>query len=233
MDNFMDKLAQRLTAQEMIKANSAADAAELERLQKQLAQYDACLQEMRKLSLKNVEATDKIGSLLDESIAKIQAFETNQSQNESLSGAMQEQTAILNGSIQSQKIALTDILEAQKTEQKESMASMEQSIKEALENSRIELNTLQEEIKSTMEGMASMDGLVDKINDYVHKENVKVYRNVQAVVVEETKKQTESLEASQKKMAGKNKSIMAVSVITLLAVLANLAWNLLTYFQIL
>ena len=236
MDNFMDKLAQRLTAQEMIKANSAADAAELERLQKQLAQYDACLQEMRKLSLKNVEATDKIGSLLDESIAKIQAFETNQSQNESLSGAMQEQTAILNGSIQSQKIALTDILEAQKTEQKESMASMEQSIKEALENSRIELNTLQEEIKSTMEGMASMDGLDEKSNElaeFVHKENVKVYRNVQAVVVEETKKQTESLEASQKKMAGKNKSIMAVSVITLLAVLANLAWNLLTYFQIL
>lgn len=31
MDTFIDKLAQKLTAQEMIKANAAADAAELQR----------------------------------------------------------------------------------------------------------------------------------------------------------------------------------------------------------
>ena len=32
MDTFMDKLAQKLTAQEMIKANMAADAEEMNRL---------------------------------------------------------------------------------------------------------------------------------------------------------------------------------------------------------
>ncbi len=165
MDNFMDKLAQRLTAQEMIKANSAADAAELERLQKQLAQYDACLQEMRKLSLNNVETTDKITELLNESISKIQSYESNQAE-------------ILNG--------LTD----------------------------------------------KANEFVDKANDFVHKENVKVYRNVQAVVVDETNRQTEILEASQKKMSGKVTAALVISIITLVAVIADIALELLIHFNI-
>lgn len=59
MDNFMDKVAQKLGAQEMIRANAAAEAAELENMEKQLTvfkeqmeKYDDCLQEMRKLNLK-------------------------------------------------------------------------------------------------------------------------------------------------------------------------------------
>ena len=61
MDNFMDKVAQKLGAQEMIRANAAAEAAELENMEKQLTvfkeqmeKYDDCLQEMRKLNLKNI-----------------------------------------------------------------------------------------------------------------------------------------------------------------------------------
>ena len=81
--------------------------------------------------------------------------------------------------------------------------------------------------------MDKWNELVEKINDFVHKENVKVYRNVQAVVVEENKKQTESLEAAQKKAAGKSGGILTVSIITLIAVLANIAWNVLLYLNIL
>ena len=43
MDTFMDKLAQRLNAQEIIKANSAADAAQLERYKEQVLQYEKYL----------------------------------------------------------------------------------------------------------------------------------------------------------------------------------------------
>ena len=42
MDNFMDKIAQKLGAQEAIRANAAADAAQIERLEAQVAEYDAC-----------------------------------------------------------------------------------------------------------------------------------------------------------------------------------------------
>ena len=47
MDTFMDKLAQKLNAQEMIKANSAADAEEMDQLKNQLREYDECLAQMQ------------------------------------------------------------------------------------------------------------------------------------------------------------------------------------------
>ncbi|MCR4903614.1 MAG: hypothetical protein K6A23_12200 [Butyrivibrio sp.] len=40
MDNLMDKFAQKLSAQEMIRANEAAEAAEQERLKKQAEAYE-------------------------------------------------------------------------------------------------------------------------------------------------------------------------------------------------
>ena len=65
MDNFMDKIAQKLTSQDMIRANAAADAAELESLEtqmelfkEQMGKYDECLQEMRKLNLKNIGSAE-------------------------------------------------------------------------------------------------------------------------------------------------------------------------------
>lgn len=172
MDNFMDKLAQRLTAQEMIKANSAADASELERLQKQLAQYDACLQEMRKLSLKNTENTDKVSELLDESISKIQSYETG-------------------------RLGIIEVIN-----------------------------------EKADECVEKANECVEKANDFVHKENVKVYRNVQAVVVDETKKQTEALEKALTENKGKSTAALVLSIITLVAVAADIALELMIHFNV-
>lgn len=72
MDNFMDKIAQKMNPQEIIRANAAADAAELESLETQLTvfkqqmeKYDDCLQEMRKLNLKNIESAQEVQELAD------------------------------------------------------------------------------------------------------------------------------------------------------------------------
>ena len=67
MDNFMDKLAQKYNAQEMIRANAQAEASEMQRLQEQVAAYEGILQDMRKLNYKNSELTDRIYALVDES----------------------------------------------------------------------------------------------------------------------------------------------------------------------
>lgn len=207
MDNFMDKLAQRLTAQEMIKANSAADAAELERLQKQLDQYDACLQEMRKLSLKNVETTDKIEELLNESIQKIQSYQASGEDMASRLDALKEEFGM-----SGKEITLS---------REEMNASLE------------ELKSSGEKLQAFIDGFTpSMEGLLEKANDYVHKENVKVYRNVQAVVVEEAKKQTEAMEANQKKKDGKAKIALVFTILTFLAVVADIALNLLEHFNL-
>ena len=162
MDSFVDKGAQRLTAQEMIKANAAAES----------AQYNECIQEMRKLNLKNMEVTDKITKLVDESIQKIE--EMGASQN-----------------------------------------SME-DIKEPLEESMKELKNY-------------METLSEKSDDYLHKENVKVYRNVQAAIVEETAKQTETLLKAQKKANAKATAALVISIVAMAAILSDLVLNILMY----
>ena len=45
MDNFLDRLAQKLSSQEVIKANAQAEAAELKRLRTQLGAYEEWLAE--------------------------------------------------------------------------------------------------------------------------------------------------------------------------------------------
>lgn len=77
MDTFMDKLAQKLTAQEMIQANTAADTKEMNRLKAQLEEYNKCLEKLQrliedgstKLSQAKVDGGE-INRLVEESIAK-------------------------------------------------------------------------------------------------------------------------------------------------------------------
>lgn len=78
MDNFMDKISQKLNSQEIIRANAAADAAALENLEKQLTlfknqmeKYDDCIQEMRKLNLKNIESAQGVQELADKANEKL------------------------------------------------------------------------------------------------------------------------------------------------------------------
>ena len=47
MDTFIDKLAQKRNAQEIIRANTAAEAQKMEKLEKQVEAYEGLLQEMR------------------------------------------------------------------------------------------------------------------------------------------------------------------------------------------
>lgn len=154
MDSFMDKLAQRFNSQEMIKANSEADAAELERMKKQLEEYDACLKEMRKLSLSNAEAADKLKDLV--------------------------------GDIEASK------------------------------------ETLVEQIKNM-----NADAY-----ECVHKENVKVYRNVQAVVQEEAAAVKDEVIDAKKSVNGKFVVGLVFAILAFVAAAGDLAFNLLVYFHI-
>ena len=50
MDTFMDKLAQKLTAQEIIRGNLAADAEEMDTLKEQVKDYQECIDQVKALS---------------------------------------------------------------------------------------------------------------------------------------------------------------------------------------
>ncbi len=76
------------------------------------------------------------------------------------------------------------------------------------------------EVRNEIDFSAITDLLEDKFkssDDFVHKENVKVYRNVQAVVVEEFKKYEQTTQESQKKLNRKLNAAIAVGSISMVA----------------
>ncbi|MDE7339893.1 MAG: hypothetical protein K2N80_04930 [Lachnospiraceae bacterium] len=232
MDTFMDKFAQRKKAQGMIDANAAADAANMEKLKRQVNEYELLLQEMRKVNLKTAENAGQMSKAIQAGIEKIEAFQADNAahagqeknlseikgqleillaevkmQNETLSADIKKQGETLSADIKKQNETLSvDIKEQQET--------LSGEMKEQLE-------AFLPELKKQV-GEASKQS-----EDFFHKESVKVYRNVQAAMTEELNKQTEALTALQKESGKKQKAVLPLTVIILLLLLADIAVHLL------
>ncbi len=157
MDTFIDKLAQKKNAQEMIRANSAAEAAKMEQMRKQLAAYDEVMQEIRRVNIKTAENVDNVRTVLAQCMEKLESIETE-------GGQAQE-----------------------------------------LEKQLAGIKTLLEERISQSE-------------EFMHKENVKVYRNVQAAFSEELDKYSQ-----EKKGTGLS---VGLSIAILVGVIVDIAVNL-------
>ena len=154
MDNFMDKLAQKFNAQELIKANSQAEAEEMKKLQLQVAEYERILQEIRRLNYKNTELSEQLSTMICENTDKIQAMKEDERKF---------------------MATLRDITDEQ-TRNRE--ADME----------RRELERIEKEKGAASELEALTTLLEEKFQQadfFVHKENVKVYRIVEAAMTDE------------------------------------------------
>lgn len=200
----MDKLAQKFSAQEMIKANSQAEAEELERLQLQVSEYEKILQEMRKLNYKNTELAEKLELMIGENAEKIQSMKEDEQQ---LIAALRD---------------LTD----EQTRNRE--AEIARKAEEQLEQEQEQKTQKQTDISVLTD---LLENKFQKSDDFVHKENVKVYRNVQAVVVDEVKRCIESLQGERdelkKILDAKLKKIMILSGISVVAALTSvILWAL-------
>ena len=164
MDTFIDKIAQRRNAQEMILANMTAEAAKMEQMQNQMKAYDELMQEIRRVNLKTAENLADVQGTLKEYMEKLEAMQADNSENE---------------------------------ENKQALAQLRENLDEKFRQS----------------------------DDFLHKENVKVYRNVQAAVTEELNKQTEELKKSQRENRG-SRALLPISIVILIAVLADIAVQL-------
>lgn len=323
MDNFMNRLSQRFNAQEIINANTQAEAQELDRLRTQRKEYDECMQEMRRLNLKNVESAEKIRSLaekvntlagralaemdekekqengqlafLQEVLEEVRRDLTSMQEEaeqerkeygevrESLMAAQAAAEAARDGAGAVQKeladmrrdaaAAQTALMEAcgggtlQKElanvhsdmgtlrELSESVLSelnrrqaKEQSAREesgtALSEIRQELSKVSAAVEEMKEAFAESGEFAEEIEEklkassaelqeFMHRESVKVYRNVQAVLLEENKNQIRELRESIQKERPGRKGIYAFLAVILLASLGNLGVliaNILGYF---
>ena len=167
MDTFIDKLAQKRNAQEIIRANTTAETVKMEQMQKQLQAYDGLLQEIRRVNLKTAENAAEVKNVLKECMDKLDSVRKVEGQAEG-----SEQTL--------------------------------------------------EEIKQLLEEKFRQS------DDFLHKENVKVYRNVQAALIEELNKQTEELKNGQVQNKA-SKALLPLSVLILIGVVADIVINLLPW----
>lgn len=152
---------------------------------------------------------------------------------------------------------LAEKLNAEEIIQANRSADIDQKIQkkqqEELAVLQVEFDKLQNEFEAIRENIGKLQKIIEAqhagTNDHVHKENVKVYRNVQAVVVDEAAKQAESIrllsetveamkaEAAQaaavKKTPGILKGILGVSIVTMLLAVGLVAYQVLLYLGIL
>lgn len=188
MDTFMDKLAQKLVAQDMIKANSAAEAQELQSTKAQITQYESLLAEIKNLNKMNVESARQVSEIVESGVSRLE------------------------------NTSKVDRLVEESINKIKEMQQAGQNIEELEEK----LATLK----------ADLTALFEELTDHVHKENVKVYRNVQAVVVEETAKTNELLTSNVKSLFGRVHAILGVSIAALLLAAGSLTLHLLIYFNV-
>lgn len=189
MDTFMDKLAQKFTAQEIIKANSAAEAAELQRTRDQVQKYNDCLQEMKQVNAGTKAALTQM-----------------------------EQT-LVTGMEQFKKAELP----------LDGLRVLLETNLEKLQELQGTTDSMQEDLKEHMEAVSN------NVMDFVHKENVKVYRNVQAVVIDELKKQSDELAVKIEGLSKRQRTIRNLTITAMIFALlsaAALAAQLLIQFGI-
>ena len=82
MDNFMDKLAKRFNAGEIIQANGEAEARENQRLREQMNEYDKVIQEIRRLNLKTIEVSEQVSQMAACSIEQIESYQVPVSEDD-------------------------------------------------------------------------------------------------------------------------------------------------------
>lgn len=179
MDSFIEKIAGKFGAGDVIKANSEAEAKELDAAKEKIDELEKAVADMRRLSLKAVETQEATTQLVAGAIEKIEEFQA---------AAPEGQAADFGPVIE-------------------------------------ELSAL----KSTIESSFKVS------SEEAHKENVRVYRNVQAAVIEELKQQSEAISYQHAHIEKKMKGVKPCAILSLvfsalafLGVAAAIAYYILT-----
>lgn len=260
MDMFMDKLAQKLTAQEIIKANTAAETKELNQLRDQVKDYNECLAQLQKIIDESAEKLSGMQAVNESEINRlveecVQAAVTEklemiikvlENQAGAVDKAIAAQTLTVDRAISAQTLAIGKAVSAQIGGIEEKLSAQAGAADEKLS---AQTETLSGKLSGQMEAIdrkvsgqlgaadkalaERLDKLEEKLSggpdgqlserlgeveENVHKECVKVYRNVQAVVVEEGEKQSGKLEEAVtegKALGGRLKTVFGISVAAL------------------
>ena len=246
MDSFIDKFSQRKNAQEMIRANAMAEAEEKERMVSKLSEYELAMQEMRRCNLQTIENAEKVKELLTVGLNKIEEVQKKDVdfKLEKLVGEIRQLSEDLKnrdtGILEGLKSRESGIREELKNRNVEFLEEQKSQSEEYLKEQKIELerlldkqNDLLEKQNTQMQDMLdAVEELVHGSEDFMHKESVKVYRNVQAVIEGTLPKQTEQITEAMNNALEEKESFggfKVVWILTLVAALANVTIEVLKF----
>lgn len=266
MDNFIDKFAQRINAQEMIRANAMAEAEERERIAAKLSEYELAMQELRRCNLQNLENAEKVKELLAVSLHKIEEVQKRDVESgERPEKAVEELRTLLEGLksqaaqtvrdqqkltaelFERQQGRMAALLEEQQSRTSELFERQQSQVSALLEKQKDQIAELLKEHSSLLEGREGLtkelleeqkvqtkelleaqqkgiEELLHNAEEFNHKEAVKVYRNVQAVIEGMLPKQTEEIRETireTEKLRGVSVGMIVVWVLTFAAAAAN------------
>lgn len=249
MDMFMDKLAQKLNAQEIIKANTTAEIEELDKLRSRVAEYNECLDKLQRLVNEGADGIKRasgenvaeVNRLVEASLAKIREIQQDVSGLEKLGKQLEGvggQLENANGRLESMGGQLENANSQLGTMggQLGNMSVQLDSVNGQLGNLNAEISDKVEQLSRQLEEKLQEkpgDRLEEKFavaDENVHKECVKVYRNVQAVVMEESGKQNETLSDISGKLnvtKGRLGIVLGISIAALVFSLAGAVLQLL------
>ncbi len=195
MDTFIDKITGKFSSGDVIKANAEAEARQLEAYKARVEELEKAVSDMRRLSLKCVETNEATGQLVQCAIEKIEEVkgESGGIDCESLEKILTELST------------LKESVDSNFGKIEESKRESQSIDSESLEKILTELSTLKE----------SVDSNFKKTEEESHKENVRVYRNVQAAVVDELKQQSEAIALQHVHIEKKMKGIKPIAIIAL------------------
>ena len=244
MDSFIDKFAQQKNAQEMIRANAMAEAKEREKMAAQLSEYENAMRELRRCSLQNIENAEKVKELLEAGLNKIAEVQKKEEGGSESSNKDVEEVRNL---LESLKDQMSELLGEQQNRMSELLGEQQNRIADFLENQQSQMasilveqknqvaellneqsSRIEEKSTQTAELMDAQKKTIEELfhasEEFNHKEAVKVYRNVQAVIEGALPKQTEEITAEIKKAGGEKGTSAKLVVLwglTFLAAAAN------------
>lgn len=309
MDNFMDKLAKRFNAGELIQANGEAEARENQRLKEQMDEYDKVIQEIRRLNLKTIEVSEQVSQMAACSIEQIESYQAPVSEDDMKADYTEEFAGVsdkVQESAEETRRQIRDSAEEMRRQAQESAEETRRQVQESshqtrkqLEDvsyhfeaalsqaestiaqlemninqigaalSRLELgnDTNQKAVESAIRNLETMlaekeqdgekeqeqesakqikemivnvrlylDEVQKHVEDYTHKESVKVYRNVQAAMNEQFNRKARDLSDHMdqiEKEVEKNKGVKGLVVMAVLFSAASLAIQILQMIGIL
>lgn len=297
----MDTIAQKLSAQDVIEANSNAEASELKKLQLQVSEYERILETLKQIDLSNfdvnnIDITSVMEKFVNEVKAVISTIEVKQEIPQDNTVQRQEYMEMQRGQLQAIERIIEENFAIQRAkaeadervraeaelakyeaelareEAERSRMEADDKIREEAERLRAEADDqirieaerakyeaelareeaellrmeADDKIREESEKLLAMESdseiseeAEDSLREYIHTESVKVYRNVQAVVVQGLKDQAKKTETSETNILEQVKALktcmIAVGILLALDFIVdgiNLAWTILSYFNV-